>query len=437
MVSLFVGFGLLVGLFLLYIGVFSFVRPSSYIGDDLRHMYMIKRVREEEHRLPPTITKYLLSQSPNYYPAFFHKVLSYFPEMFISKFGRAITPFFIVAQTLLLYVISLLLFRELGVGPSASLYALISALIWFFMPFFWFTWRGIWWLTERHFANFIIFSTLALFFTYFQTGVIWYLLAGYIFMTATLCSGQFPIQILFFVAMPLFFLLFSWQAFLFLLGFPLAFFLSRGYYFNVFKTFMKHFIFRFKEKQYFSFNWSHQDIWSWPRFLWKRDVRGLLMFLLVNPVPALLTQIPFMYYLLMVYQDLLYISVLNSLWFAVLFSFFVAIMFIVVPQLIVIGEPQRYVEYALPAVAILSAYGLFRNPDSAWLFILCTSYSAAFWILLLFLSQYNFRKQQATAKHFSLVKSYLQKQKPQRLLTIPMTLAICSLTINDTQYSII
>lgn len=421
--------------------LFAFVRPVLFYSDDVRHLYIIDRIRENKHRIPPPTDRFLVSAEPNYYPTFFHKICSYLPERFVKRYALCFTPAVEIATALTIYGIAAFLFFLLKF-PNHQVVLLSAAVacVWFSTPMLYHHYRAVWIFTEKHLAELTAIVTLFSFFLFFMYGNSVFLIAGYLFFAMTAMSGQFPIQAFLFCALPFFSYVFGWKSLFFVAGVPVTIAITKGYYARVLINHVRIVLFRFRRMHTkYGFTWSLSETFKVPIYLLKRRKEDFFRVVLINPVFIVLFQIPFnVFVLYMLAQGNVtgnpIILALSAWW---IISLIVSVVFIIVPALKVIGEPQRYLDFSLPVLCFLTIYLFFEGqaPLKNSVFWVCAGLQLAIWGVLVGMGKYSYDKLRRSHDDLDELNVFVARFKdPKTFLAIPGTL-LTNILYNDPRHS--
>lgn len=335
-------------------------KPGS---DHYAHISMIRAIKRRNHRMFLVHPQHI-SETYNAYPLLYHWFLSFFPLPLLEKQHWIIGNIVGTLQLLFFLCFATSLYPEIQTGSEFSHYLLISSLAYILTPISFASWnaKNIG-LSARGFG-----LMLGLVFLYF---IVWHHISGNIVFVilATLIAlliflgSQFAAQMMILSA-PLFALLFMNPIYLIipLLAFLLFYLLfpkiCRNY--CVGQYWHKYLFCRYMSA---AFLWEHRPS-VWRDFIydaWVRPgIKNKLTYLFQNPIVNILTGIPLIsvsFCLFVLYADTRAVIISNpvyttlSLTVIALFTISILTSFKYTRFL---GEPQRYVEFGIPLVAVLA-----------------------------------------------------------------------------------
>jgi len=330
-------------------------------SDHPYHLGLINGIRKSKHR-------FLLSH-PNFigeinfgYPQFFHWVLSFLPKAFLDNYYYFIGAVLNILSLVLFLVFAIWAYPLLYISISIEYFVLYVGLLYILTPFSWAIWNakntGI---STRGLGLFLGYLYQFLILLYFYSGSFVFLFFIFITVFIILISSQFANQFVL-LTLPFFAILYNNY---FLLSFPLLAFL-------LFYLINKEVALKFLRAQYWHktiyYKYlakvfilkSRPSIWRdliydiWKNII-KRPATGLL-YAYHNPVISITVGIPVLGYLVFVFlvRNTFYTTEIEKLLF---YNIIIALSVFFLTSLRktrFLGEPERYVELAIPSIVLLS-----------------------------------------------------------------------------------
>lgn len=373
--------------------------------DEAFHLYYIELIKENNHHLPFK-NNYVLG-GPNYctYPAYYHKLLSYFSLRFLKKYGPLSALLYdVISAGIIIYVISHFYILRLNeILTLISLYLIFPSFIFYSIG------PRSYSLTPRNFSQFLCVGGYGSLIFYLKEGDWIFLQISAICYAISFLSSKFTVQYIFFLNLLLSLIFLSFNPIIFLFNIIFwAVLLGRKDFFTQLKGHILH--------SYWYINDGIQFIegrWSWVRIceliysLKIREAWQIIMF--HNPFTrGIILNFPificflFMDISAMDKAQLFSIQIIGCsliLWLITQFSFLRAF-----------GEPERYIEYAIPIFLFL----IFSNAGMIYFKYFLLSYAIMFyfysWILYLKMPKTS------NLQYVQEVKLFLDDGLPKRIL---------------------
>ena len=356
------------------------------------HLGLIHGIRHNGHRF---LTEYpnIIGEKNFAYPQLLHWILSFLPKSFLNNHYSVVG---IILNNLslvlfLVYATEIFYFTELN--TSLNYFILYAGLIYCLTPFSWAIWNaknsGI---SARGLGLFLGYAYQFLTLLYFYSENWTILLSVFIIVFITLLSSQFAFQYIL-LTLPLYAILYENY---YLLAFPfLAFIMfyiiNKEIAFNYFRGqyWHKTIYYRYLAKVYI--HKMRPSIWRdfiydiWIQII-KELKRGIL-YAYGNPVISITVAIPALSYLifhywahtpssLAGYESILFTNILIILIVFILTSF---------RPTRFLGEPERYVEFAIPSIVLLTIIVAGEDNSSLNIILACSCVLIAFQFAIQFL----------------------------------------------------
>jgi len=351
-------------------------RTAGQAGSDhYYHMSLIQAIRDNKHRFVRSHPQ-MIGEKYFDYPQLYHWMLSFLKPAVLQRYYWLSGIFLDMAGVTAFLTFAYIIHPFLKTDIDLEQFMVISGLIFIFTPFTYAIWNakntGI---SARGFGLLIGQIYVYLICLYLLFGNILFLLSSFFVAFVILLSSQFAFQFALFSA-PLFSLFFKNAVFLLIPFLAFAIFycvmpvLAKDYvrtqFFHkliYYKYLAKVFILRSRYSIWRDFVW---DFWARAG---STDFRKLLVYIYYNPLMSLIVGMPFFtsfaaYFcidstvrsLVLMNKGLqnVAIPVIVSLLIFVLTSF---------RRTRFLGEPERYMEFCIPQIAVLGATIFFMSPS--------------------------------------------------------------------------
>lgn len=264
-------------------------------GDVMTHFVIIDLIRRNNCRIPRETPRFTLAGELDY-PAFYHKILSYFPRHWIERGECLISPAIEGAHAALVYLAAWWIFAEhLGV-TTARAEALLVAAGWIVAPLLVFNPRRGSMIGERSFgylfSNIFLFAVAML----IATGNVWWLSLSTPAFALTMASSKFGLQAITFVGAIIAILVQSlWPILAIVIGLVFATIVSFGYVLRVLAGSVNHswFYLSFLSRTHIYTNsFSHENLIQAARALVAGRIKDARVYWLKHPLRLIATLNP-------------------------------------------------------------------------------------------------------------------------------------------------
>lgn len=339
---------LIIGLGYYGFQIFPFFFNNSFGVDTWRYLYIAKKVREIK-KIPESLPEKYLIVGPSDYPPVIILFLSFFSQKFLEKFHNFITPFFNVLASILTFLLSYFLTRNFYL-------ALFAQIIFCSIPI---TAMESTSLNPRCLGSLFFATALSFVIIYNSSqNILWLVLAVFAF-SVLLLTHKFANQAMTFLLLALavieknYLYLMVW-----LLGFPAALLISRGFYLKVFRGHLA--ILKYWAK-------NAQDRYAHQVKDYQKEKIDFVNRInqIVNQWPVVVISLANLFILIIIYRFLIsnYFSgwpVFLFKWIMILWA--VSLITSYIRPLKFLGEGLRYLDYTGVPTAILTSIIFFQSP---------------------------------------------------------------------------
>ena len=343
------------------------------------HLGLIHGIRNNGHRF---LTKYpnIIGEKNFAYPQLLHWILSFLPKSFLNSHYSVVGIVLNNLSLVLFLIYATEIFHLTELNMSLHKFILYAGLFYCLTPFSWAIWNaknsGI---SARGLGLFLGYAYQFLILLYFYSENWSILLLVFIIVFITLLSSQFAFQYIL-LTLPLYAILYGNYYLLALpfLAFIMFYIINKEIALNYFRGqyWHKTIYYRYLAKVYI--HKMRPSIWRdliydiWIQII-KEPKRGIL-YAYGNPVISIVIAIPTLSYLtfyilfhsqpsLNRYENLLFINIAIALIVFILTS---------LRQTRFLGEPERYVEFAIPSIVLLALI-VSGDDNSSFKFIIAVS----------------------------------------------------------------
>lgn len=344
--------------------IYRILNKGDRSSDAWAHLYFIDLIRKNGHRPPSKITQFLTTGFLGY-PIFVHWLLSFFDKRTTEK----IEPFFGALvdsiHNLFLFSASIFLFeKQMRVAQYGSV-AFIASMIFAVTPMLVKSGARVFSISMRPVGGLLFSITTFFLFEFYWTNDFRFLVGAVLIASFIFLSSKFAVQVL--VIFYFFFTLIKGTTLLLvvLAGFLLALLFSLGQYLRVFKGHINHLSFYAKTLQFKHPLITHLTSAKKRRnvSIIKEKLSDLILLVQRTPTLKMMAYAPFLFLWIIslvyerMYADYIFFDL--SLWVLIPI---VACLFFSIKYMRFLGEPERYMEYSIFPLSILSAYCIARSP---------------------------------------------------------------------------
>lgn len=393
-------------------------KPGS---DHYYHLSLINGIRNNGHKFVQSHPN-LIGEKYFADPQFYHWMLSFMPSTLVEKYYKLFGIVISLLQLILFLIFAYTIYPYIQTDVGLRQFMLYTGLIFIFTPFSYAIWNakntGI---SARGFGLLLGQIFLYLIFWHYISGNIIFFLCAFLLGFLILISSQFAMQFVLFSA-PLFALFFKNPFFLLIPVFPLLMFylimpeIARNFVKGQISH--KRIYYKYLAEKFI----LHSRYSIWRDFVWdfwlkvKTDFKRSILYIYYNPLVSIILGLPFftlfvLYFILdkkvqgvvLADKSILYLAILVG----VSFLIFLSTSF---RKTRFLGEPQRYMEFCIPQIAVL---GIIICPNNIWVIVAVIIFSVSCVISQVILMHLWNRKEDGTAirKNVDDVKKFFLKTK--------------------------
>jgi hypothetical protein len=385
---------------------------------------MIDLLRENHHRPPKTVTKFLLAGRVTY-PILFHQILSFFPQKTVDWLEPLLGTILEMLQALLVFGVSYGIAHMYWHTTEPIEIAFITSAIFAFTPLL--LNRHVYWLSPRPFGMLLNMCAFINTVMYLLTDSFWFALGTVVFSALTGLSSKFGMQALIFILLGMSILNLDYSLILILgCGFTLALLISRGYYWQILQGHIRHSRFYLNylaDRNLATLSFNLKQIVLWPLIL-LRSPRYAIQLLFTHYVFISFSLFPWSVLLVIsyFYQPRWLGGNVEQIFLSWYLAALGAMLLTSTKWLRFLGESNRYIANAVMPVCLLVTYRLIKLEEPLlWLFAGMLMLINIAGLVFMWISQSHYRLQTANSDREILYK-WIKQQPASTILTIDLRL---------------